>query len=54
MDYYSHSPDTTATLERLAGEKPETLACMHGSAWRGDSSKLLQDLARCLSKPRIN
>jgi len=45
LDYYSHSPDTRATLERLASERPATLACMHGSAWRGDGAALLRALA---------
>ena len=35
MDYFAHSPSTGAALERLAALEPETLACMHGSAWRG-------------------
>jgi flavorubredoxin len=45
MDYYAHAPDTRAMLERLAGERPGTLACMHGSAWRGDGAALLRALA---------
>ena len=45
MDYYSHAPHTAATLERLASEAPRTLACMHGSAWRGDGAALLRALA---------
>lgn len=45
FDYFAHAPDTTAVLERFALEKPETLACMHGSAWRGDGSTLLRALA---------
>lgn len=45
MDYYTHTPRTRALLERLAREKPATLACMHGSAWRGDGAKLLRALA---------
>lgn len=45
MDYYAHSPDTGAMLERLAAESPTTLACMHGSAWRGDGAVLLRGLA---------
>jgi len=48
MDYYAHAPQTTATLERLAREQPTTLAVMHGSAWRGDGSHLLRELARKL------
>jgi hypothetical protein len=35
-------------LERLAGLEPETLACMHGSAWRGDGAALLRELAATL------
>lgn len=38
MEYFAHGPSTTATLHRLAAETPRTLACMHGSAWRGDGS----------------
>ncbi|MBS1105305.1 MAG: fold metallo-hydrolase [Deltaproteobacteria bacterium] len=45
MDYYAHSPATRATLERLAAAAPTTLACMHGSAWKGDGGKLLRALA---------
>ena len=45
MDYYSHCPNTREMLERLAGESPTTLACMHGSAWRGDGGALLRALA---------
>ncbi len=45
MDYYSHAPNTRAMLERLAAAEPKTLACMHGSAWRGDGGKLLRALA---------
>src|SRR5690606_8843456 len=46
MDYYSHAPATAATLERLAEEHPQTLACMHGSAWHGDGAAMLRALAR--------
>jgi flavorubredoxin len=45
LDYYAHARDTRALLERLMKEAPETLACMHGSAWRGDGSRLLRALA---------
>ena len=49
MDYYAHAPHTEATLERLAREEPRTLACMHGSAWRGDGAALLRALAKSLA-----
>ena len=45
LDYYAHARDTRALLDRLAKEAPETLACMHGSAWRGDAAGLLRALA---------
>jgi flavorubredoxin len=45
LDYYAHSRDTRALLERLASDKPTTLACMHGSAWTGDGAGLLAALA---------
>jgi len=48
MDYYAHAPNTAAVLERLAREEPQVLACMHGSAWRGDGAMLLRALARTL------
>ncbi len=52
LDYFAHAPDTTAALERLAREEPATLACMHGSAWRGDGAALLRELAATLQGSR--
>jgi len=49
MDYYSHTRNGPAMLERLAAAQPTTLACMHGSAWKGDGAKLLRALADALS-----
>jgi len=49
MDYYAHAPTTAATLERLAREQPRTLACMHGSAWRGDGAALLRALSKSVA-----
>jgi flavorubredoxin len=49
MDYFSHSKNARGILERLASANPATLACMHGSAWRGDGAKLLRALADALS-----
>ncbi|MFZ5913472.1 MAG: MBL fold metallo-hydrolase [Pseudomonadota bacterium] len=48
MDYYAHARDTRKHLERLASLQPRTLACMHGSAWRGDGARLLRALADSL------
>jgi flavorubredoxin len=50
MDYYAHSPDSNAMLERLARESPATLACMHGSAWQGDGAALLRALAKSIEE----
>jgi flavorubredoxin len=52
MDYFAHAPHTHATLERFAREAPATLACMHGSAWRGDGARLLRELAAALDKEK--
>jgi len=49
MDYYSHSKEAGPILERLAALEPTTLACMHGSAWRGDGKKLIRELAGALA-----
>lgn len=48
MDYFSHSKNARAMIERLAATAPETLACMHGSAWRGDGAALLRALGNAL------
>jgi len=48
MDYFSHTPNAPAMLERLAATNPTTLACMHGSAWRGDGAALLRALGDAL------
>lgn len=53
MDYYAHAPGTGAILERLAAARPETLAVMHGSAWRGDGGKLLRSLAARLGESAL-
>lgn len=49
MDYFSHTKHAGDILERLAATAPETLACMHGSAWRGDGAQLLRALASRLA-----
>lgn len=48
LDYFAHAPHTRATLEKFAKEEPITMACMHGSAWRGDGAALLRALAAAL------
>ena len=48
MDYYAHSRNAGPLFAKLAAFEPQTLACMHGSAWRGDGAALLRELARAV------
>jgi flavorubredoxin len=50
MDYFSHTKNARATIEKLAATNPTTLACMHGSAWHGDGAMLLRALADSLAE----
>jgi flavorubredoxin len=50
MDYFSHTRDADALLQKLVQAEPRTLACMHGSAWRGDGGALLRGLGDALSR----
>ena len=50
MDYYSHTRNGRAMIERLAALRPTTLACMHGAAWRGDGARLLRALGERLER----
>jgi flavorubredoxin len=50
MEYYAHARNTGQMLERLAALAPRTLACMHGSAFRGDGARLLRELGARLSR----
>lgn len=54
MDYFAHAPQTQTTLERFAQLEPTTLACMHGSAWRGDGGALLRALAAELTQDGLD
>jgi flavorubredoxin len=48
MDYYAHSKHAAPLFDKLAAFEPETLAVMHGSAWRGDGAALLRELAKAI------
>ena len=48
MDYYSHTKNVHSLIDSLAATNPTTLACMHGSAWEGNGSRLLKALAESL------
>ena len=45
MDYFSQTRNVHELMEKLAINSPRLLACMHGSAWRGDGAALLRQLA---------
>lgn len=49
FDYFSHTRDTDALIERLAATRPTTLGLMHGAAWRGDGAALLRTLGARLA-----
>ena len=53
MEYYAHSTKTGAILNRLAMLEPKTLACQHGSAYRGDGGSLLRELAKILKNEQL-
>ena len=52
LDYFAHSVATEAVLAKLANLNPKLLACQHGSAYRGDGSKLLVELGATLARER--
>lgn len=49
MDYFAHARNTDELLAKLAATEPGTLACMHGSSWRGNGGELLTALAVALA-----
>jgi flavorubredoxin len=52
MDYYAHATNTGEIFERLAKLEPTTLACQHGSAYRGDGGALLRELSAVVRCPQ--
>lgn len=50
LDYFSHARNTRALIAPLVAARPTTLACMHGSAWRGDGAAALTALADSLMR----
>jgi len=48
MEYFAHGPNTQKVLKKLIDIDPNIIACMHGSAWRGNGAKLLQEYAKIL------
>ena len=43
-EYVPYTPLTSQNLKKLAALKPRTLAVMHGSSFRGDGVRALEDL----------
>ena len=41
MDYYAHGSNQKELFKKLADLRPQILACMHGSAWKGDGYQML-------------
>lgn len=52
MDYYSHSTMTRSLFNKVAETNPVLLACMHGSAWRGNGGKLIHELADVITEKK--
>lgn len=44
--YTAVTPATGATIRRLAGLRPRTLAVMHGSSFAGEAAPVLETLAQ--------
>jgi flavorubredoxin len=48
------APDTAAVMRRLGELAPTTLAIMHGSSYRGDGGRVLDDLAAAYEAQYLN
>lgn len=48
MDYYAHARGARPLLDKLVATEPRVLACMHGSAFRGDGAATLRALGQAL------
>lgn len=45
LDYFAYARNSRELFEKLAAARPAVMACMHGSAWRGDGAALLRELS---------
>lgn len=54
LDFYTYAPNTQAMIDKLAATAPKTMACMHGSAWRGDGAGLLRELGKRLNERLVS
>lgn len=48
MDYFSHTRHSDESVAKLSSMHPKILACMHGAAWSGDGTSLLNALGERL------
>lgn len=51
-EYFALIANAEELLEKLAATKPNVLACMHGSAYRGDGAALLRALGKRIAASR--
>ena len=49
-DYLPYTPKTEATLKRVAGLKPRTIASMHGSIYSGDGEQAILEYSGVLKE----
>jgi len=49
-DYLPYTPNTDATIKRIAALKPKTVASMHGSIYEGDGERAILDYAEVLNE----
>lgn len=49
-DAYAYSRYMDKWLARLIETNPTTLACMHGSSWKGDGAALLREMGKVLGE----
>lgn len=51
--YLPYTPETDATLRRIAAQKPTTVATMHGSVFTGDGEKAILEYAELLKEMAV-
>lgn len=49
-NYLPYTPNTDATLRRIAAQKPTTVATMHGSVFSGDGERAILEYAEVLKE----
>jgi hypothetical protein len=49
-DYLPYTPNTDATVRRIAALKPKSVASMHGSIYEGDGEQAILEYAEVLKE----